>query len=41
MSSWINQEVESRFNAIWDLIEKEDVARMSSLKVMALTMPTK
>ena len=24
MSSWINQEVESRFNAIWDLIEKED-----------------
>lgn len=24
MKRWINEETESRFNAIWDLIEKED-----------------
>ncbi|EER7194371.1 hypothetical protein F2X48_004091 [Escherichia coli] len=24
MKSWINEETEARFNAIWDLIEKED-----------------
>ena len=24
MKRWINEETETRFNAIWDLIEKED-----------------
>lgn len=24
MKRWINEETEARFNAIWDLIEKED-----------------
>ena len=24
MKSWINEETEARFNAIWDIIEKED-----------------